>query len=70
MIGYLKQRKLLDRAIQIQLKKGDQELLKAIKGTLGADKLAKAFVTNAEPQNNESGIGIGNWVCVSASQKP
>ena len=61
VIGYLKQRKLLDRAIQIQLKKGDQELLKAIKGILGADKVAKAFVTEAEPQSNDlilvSGIG-------------
>ncbi len=61
VISYLKQRKLLDRAIRIQLKKGDQALLKAIKGALGADKVAKAFVAEAEPQNNDlvllSGIG-------------
>ena len=61
VISYLKQRKLLDRAIQIQLKKGDQELLKAIKGILGADKVARAFVAKAEPENRDlvlvSGIG-------------
>jgi len=61
VIAYLKQRKLLDRAISIQLKKGDQALLKAIKGALGADKIANAFVADAEPQSNDliliSGIG-------------
>jgi len=61
IINYLKNRKLLDRAIQIQRQKGDQELLKALKGPLGAEKIAKAFVKNANPQTNDlilvSGIG-------------
>ena len=53
VISYLKQRKLLNRSIQIQLKKGNQELLKAIKGILGADKVARAFVAAAEPENRD-----------------
>jgi len=61
VINYLKQRKLLDRAIQIQLKKGNQELLKAVKGALGADKIGKAFISEASPDENDlvlvSGIG-------------
>jgi len=61
VIKYLKQRKLLDRAIQIQLKKGNQELLKSIKGILGADKVAKIFIAEVNPQDNDlvlvSGIG-------------
>jgi hypothetical protein len=61
VIAYLKQRKLLDRAIQLQLKKGDQELLKATKGMLRAEKIAKAFSEKAEPKKNDliliSGVG-------------
>ena len=61
IISYLKKRKLLDRVLQIQKQKGDQEILKALKGPLGADKIAKAFVEEAEPQNNDlvllSGVG-------------
>jgi hypothetical protein len=61
VISYLKKRKLLDRAIQIQSKKGDPELLKALKGILGADKIAKEFIAEAEPDNNDlvlvSGVG-------------
>ena len=61
VISYLKQRKLLDRAIQMQLKKGNQELLKAVKGTLSADKVAKALIAQASPHDNDlvliSGIG-------------
>ena len=61
VIDYLKKRKLLDRAIQIQFKKGDQALLKAIKGTLRADNVAREFVAEVEPQNHDlalvSGIG-------------
>ena len=61
IINYLKKRKLLDRALQIQRQKGDQELLKALKGPLGAEKIAKAFIKKANPQTNDlvlvSGIG-------------
>ncbi|MBF0121243.1 MAG: DUF1788 domain-containing protein [Desulfobacterales bacterium] len=61
VISYLKKRNLLDRAIQIQAKKGDQELLKALKGTLGADKIAKEFIAEADIENIDlvllSGVG-------------
>ena len=61
VIGYLKQRKLLDRAIKIQLTQGNQKFLKAIKGALSADKIAKAFIAEADPEKNDivlvSGIG-------------
>lgn len=62
IIEYLKIRKLLDRALQIQEGKGNQELLKALKGPLGADKLAKEFVKAADPENHNLIIisGVGN----------
>ena len=62
IINYLKKRKLLDRALQIQKQKGDQELLKALKGPLGAEKIAKAFVEEAQPKKNDLVLvsGVGN----------
>ncbi len=61
VVSYLKQRKLLDRAIAIQVKKGNAALLKAVKGALSADKVAKAFIAKASPDDNDlvlvSGIG-------------
>jgi len=62
IIDYLKSRKLLDRTLQIQKQKGDQELLKAMKGPLGAEKIAKAFVEEAQPQENNLVLvsGVGN----------
>ncbi len=62
IIGYLKKRKLLDRVLQIQKQKGDAEVLKALKGPLGADKIAKAFVEEAEPQAHDLVLisGVGN----------
>ncbi len=62
IVEYLKNRKLLDRALQIQNKKGDYELLKALKAPLGADKVAKAFIEEADPENHDLVIisGVGN----------
>ncbi len=62
IIKYLKNRNLLDRALDIQKKKSDQELLKALRGPLGADKIAKAFVDTAEPENHDLVLvsGVGN----------
>jgi len=62
IIDYLINRKLLDRTLQIQKLKGDQELLKALKGPLGAEKIAKAFVEEAQPQENNLVLvsGVGN----------
>jgi hypothetical protein len=62
IINYLKKRKLLDRVFQIQQQKGDQEVLKALRGPLGAEKIAKAFVEEAQPQHNDLVLvsGVGN----------
>jgi len=62
IVEYLKNRKLLDRALQIQEKKGDKELLKSLKGPLAADKVARAFVNAADPENHNLVIisGVGN----------
>ena len=62
IISYLKKRKLLNRAFQIQQQKGDMELLKALKGPLSAGKIAKAFAEEARPQENDLVLvsGVGN----------
>jgi hypothetical protein len=61
IIDYLAHRKLLDRVLEMQRQKGDHALLKALKGPLGADKIAKAFVEQVRPKENDlvlvSGVG-------------
>lgn len=62
ILGYLKSRKLLDRAIAIQKKEGDAKLLGAlIKGPLDPKNIAKAFMEAADPQHHDlilvSGVG-------------
>jgi len=61
IISYLKKRQLLDRVLKIQKQKGDREVMKALKGPLGADKIAKIFVDEAKPQSHDlvlvSGVG-------------
>ncbi|MBU0999764.1 DUF1788 domain-containing protein [Patescibacteria group bacterium] len=62
IVDYLKNRKLLDRVLQIQQTNGDQALLKALKGPLDAKKFAKVFVEEADPKNHDLVIlsGVGN----------
>jgi len=62
VINYLKNRKLLDRALQIQKQKGDQKILKALKGPLDPKKIAQAFVEEAAPRHQDLILvsGIGN----------
>ncbi len=61
LIDYLTDRKLLDRAYQLQQTKGDAELLKALKGPLQEIKIAEYFVQAAKPSENDlvlvSGVG-------------
>jgi len=61
IINTLKKRKLLDRALQIQQKDGNQALLKAMKGPLSAEKVARTFVEAAQPHEHDlvlvSGVG-------------
>lgn len=60
--NYLKKRKLLDRALDIQQQKGDPALLKALKGPLDAKRIAGAFVEEAKPEENDLVLvsGVGN----------
>jgi len=61
ILGYLKNRNLLDRVLDIELKKGSEALLSALKGPLDAKKIAKEFITLAPPEDNDlvlvSGVG-------------
>jgi hypothetical protein len=61
LIDYLKARNLLDRALKLQKEKGDEALHKALKGPLHEEKIAKAFIEEAQPENHDlilmSGVG-------------
>ena len=58
---YLKSRKLLDKAIQMQTEKGDEALKKALAGPLHESKLASHFAEVAQPEQHDlvivSGVG-------------
>ena len=62
IINYLKKRKLLERALQIQKQKGDDALLKALKGPMDPKKIAQAFVEEAAPRKQDLILvsGVGN----------
>ena len=61
VLDYLKSRKLLDKAIQMQREKGDEALKKALAGPLHEDKLAAVFAEVAQPEQHDlvivSGVG-------------
>lgn len=61
IISYLKDRKLLEKALKLNREKGDHAALNALKAPLAADKLSKVFVQKAEPEQNDlvlvSGVG-------------
>lgn len=61
ILHYLKNRKLLDRVLDIQKQKGDEAVLKALKGPLDPKKIAKEFVDLAHPEDQDlllvSGVG-------------
>jgi hypothetical protein len=62
LIEYLRERNLLERAIQLQKDKGDDELLKALKGPLNEKKVARYFVQVAQPEEQDMILlsGVGN----------
>lgn len=62
LIEYLQERRLLDRAFQLQKEKGDDELLKALKGPLNEKKIAQYFVQVAQPEKQDLILmsGVGN----------
>ncbi len=61
IVNHLKDRNLLDRAIKLQKEKGDEALRKALKYPLHEEKIAKAFIEEAQPKNHDlilmSGVG-------------
>ncbi len=61
IIGYLRERRLLDKALKIQREKGNLALLKALKAPLDPVKISKIFVKLAQPETTDlvivSGVG-------------
>jgi hypothetical protein len=61
VLHYLKSRKLLDKAVQMQREKGDEALQKALAGPLHESKLAAYFAEVAQPGQHDlvivSGVG-------------
>jgi hypothetical protein len=61
VIDHLKDRKLLDRSLQMQKEKGDESLLKALSAPLHETKVAQVFVQAAQPDRHDlvlvSGVG-------------
>jgi hypothetical protein len=61
VLNYLKQRNLLDKAMQMQREKGDEALRKALAGPLHETKLAGYFAEVAQPEQHDlviiSGVG-------------
>ena len=61
LLEYLAERELLDKSLDLQRKRGNQALLKALKGVLHETKVAKRFGEVAQPDENDlvlvSGVG-------------
>ncbi len=61
VIEYLKHRKLLDRALEMQAAKGDAAMLKALKGPLAAEKIRDFIAAEHRPADRDllllSGVG-------------
>lgn len=61
IIRHLKDRGFYDKALELQKKKGDEALLKALAAPLEASKLAKVFTDEVKPEEQDlvlaSGIG-------------
>lgn len=61
VIDHLKERKLLDRSLQMQKEKGNEALLKALSAPLHETKVAQVFAQAAQPDQHDlvlvSGVG-------------
>jgi hypothetical protein len=61
IIRYLKDRGFYDKAVELQKKKGDEALLKALAAPLDAGKLAQIFTDEVKPDQQDlvlvSGVG-------------
>ena len=61
LVDSLRDRKLLDQALELQRTKGDEALTKALRGVLHEEKIAKRFGEVARPEEHDlvlvSGVG-------------
>jgi len=61
LIEHLKNRKLLERSLDMQKAKGDEKLLHSLKPILNAEKIADVFTAAAQPADSDlvlvSGVG-------------
>jgi hypothetical protein len=61
VVDHLRERKLLDRSLQMQKEKGDAALLKALGAPLHETKVAQVFAQAAQPEQHDlvlvSGVG-------------
>lgn len=61
LIDYLKERNLLEKSFRLQREKGNDALLKALKGVLHEEKIARRFADTVKPSEHGlvliSGIG-------------
>ena len=62
LIEYLRERKILEKSIEMQREKGDEALLKALKGILHEEKISKRFGEITKPQEQDLVLisGVGN----------
>ena len=62
LIHYLKERNLLEKSFRLQREKGNDALLKALKGILHEEKIAQRFAGIAKPAEHDLVLisGIGN----------
>ena len=69
MIAYLKERNLLDRAFDLQKKKGDEALLKALSGPLHMDKFVPFLLKHHNIKDQDLALfsGVGSvWPLLRA----
>lgn len=62
LIDYLKERNLLEKSFRLQREKGNDGLLKALKGVLHEEKIARRFADTEKPGEHDLVLlsGIGN----------
>ena len=69
VLNHLKQRRLLDKAMQMQATKGNEEVLRALKGPLSAEKIRDFIASEYQPEKHDlvlmSGVGSA-WPLVRA----
>ena len=62
LLEILRDKKILDKSLELQRERGDAALLRALKGILNEGKIARHFGETAEPDKNDLVLlsGVGN----------